>query len=318
MQKKEAEKSIKASLSLIGKRVDKKGPLYEFAQNCSEHFMNQWDTPKIQSVQDHLIRTSEYTAKETLTPSCFIASLFHHLEPDFVGSDCHEAKKILALFSSVNKEFKQLDILISNINATNKVQLEQFKKNTNKLVNLLKHENGLDALFVLLASKLDELQTNQFPENWHNSSAEIAERALFFFVPFTHFLGLNLWTALMEVFALQILAPEDITNRRHYIDVKIYDQYIPAIEKELLSLLEKKPSINILDFSWRTKGIFSLWEKRYKTGAEPRDIIGFRIVVEYPAQCYEVRNRILSRFRIRRNKHDDYFLTIAFKIKILG
>ncbi len=308
MKKEDAENRLGKSVKQIGKRVGHDRNSYIRACEAKDIFIKHWDDPEIDYFRDHLIKTSEYAAYETLSPAVFTVALFHHLKPSYLTSSFVEEKKTLESFSKLNDEFAYLDILISNyIDTDNPIQLAKFKKRVKKAVKIVNSEKGLEALFVLLASQLHELEVGEFPSNWQNSREEIAERALFFYVPFTHFLGLNQWTALMESYALRHLASGDITGQRNYLDVEESKQYIPHLVQKFENLFTKKHPVDLIDFSWRTKGIFSIWEKLQKTGAEPRDMIGFRIVVENKKQCYDVRNRILSQFRIRSNKHDDYF-----------
>ena len=302
-------------MELIGNRLDTKQKDYVHAQKATAIFLKQWDkNQQIKDFHSHLICTSEYAAREISSPYVFAACLFHHCKNRFIESVLapafSEERSILKSFHELDRKFKQIDMLITSYIHTKKNSpLERFKEETVKLVEILKNEKGIEALFVLLASKIHELETANFPEDWLNSLEEIVQRSLFFFVPCTHFLQLNKWTAFLEGYAFEYLDASPDFADHGLINLGDYNQYIPEIEKEIRGLLNRKNPIEIKDFSWRTKGIFSIWEKIKNTGTEPKDIIGFRIVVENKEDCYEARNRILSRYRIRSSKHDDYFIT---------
>lgn len=185
------------------------------------------------------------------------------------------------------------------------VQSENYRK------LILAMSEDIRVVLVKLADRTHNMRTLQFmtPEKQRRISRETME----IYAPISHRLGIHWLKTELEDECFKYLNTEKYEMMKGKVREKATER--KEYEHEVVKVLEKQMrdgglgKDSTLLVSGRTKGLYSIYTKMKRQGIEFEDVydkIGFRIIVEDIASCYQALGIIHSHWKPVPGKIKDY------------
>lgn len=183
---------------------------------------------------------------------------------------------------------------------------EQKAENYRKLI--LATAKDLRVILVKLADRLHNMKTLGYLRK--DKQIRIARETLEVYVPIANRLGLwNIKTELEDL-CFMYLYPSEYEKVKNFVgeSKKELEEYLKKIFIPKLKEALKLSGINA-HITYRPKHLYGIWQKTIRKGIkleDVHDILGVRVILGTPQECYTVLGIIHSTFKPVPGKFDDY------------
>lgn len=253
------------------------------------------------------------TGEPYINHSIRVAKILADLKMNTTTIGCALIHETITLDKMTYDEVKEeFDDNIANIlNSISKLshlkRTFHFKNDTDKYRRIVVglSENPI-TLFIKLADRLDNLRTIQVHDKEH--IMEICNETEKIFIPIAHRLGIKSMKSELEDLCLRNMDPEGynevlekINKDRSELEASLY-----KMRDELIELL-KEHNIKF-DITYRVKSVRGIYNK-LKIGKKWNDIydlLGLRILLNTPEECYLVVGIIHSKYRPIPKRFKDF------------
>ncbi len=182
--------------------------------------------------------------------------------------------------------------------------LPRTKDNLSKL--LIATSKDLRALIVKLADRLHNLRTLEHLTP--KQQKKIAKESLEVFAPLADRLGMGILRTQIEELSFFYLHPEQSQKLHRELKARLRkaQRQFETIRQEVTKTLNEQGIVFEID--GRVKSIYSLYKKLKKAGSIENvyDLLAQRIIVDTPAQCYQVLGILHNLFRPMPTRIKDY------------
>lgn len=260
-----------------------------------------YDGVKRKSGEDyiiHSIRVAKILADLKMNTTTIGCALIH----EGITLDKISKESIISLFDeNVYKILNSISKL-SHLNTSS-----TFKNDTEKYRRIVVglSENPI-TLFIKLADRLDNLRTIDLQDKHH--VMEICNETEKIFIPIAHRLGIKSMKSELEDLCLRNMDPigynevlETINKDKNELEESLY-----KMRDELIELL-KTHNIKF-DITYRVKSVRGVYNKLKlgKKWSDIYDLLGLRILLNTPEECYLVVGIIHSKYRPIPKRFKDY------------
>lgn len=184
----------------------------------------------------------------------------------------------------------------------------EWQKAENYRKLLLATAKDLRVILVKLADRLHNMKTLGYLKK--DKQMRIAKETLEIYVPIANRLGVWKIKTELEDLCFMYLYPSEYEKVRNFVGEskrKLEDylrrSFIPKLREAL-----KRSNINAY-ITYRPKHLYGIWQKTVRKGIkleDVHDILGVRVILDTPQECYLVLGIIHSTFKPVPGKFDDY------------
>lgn len=298
------EKQLELLLEKIGTYIasgdqERIKKAYEFAMNCHQNQKRASGDPYI----SHPVEVATMLAELRLDADSIIAGLLH----DTV-EDTH------ATLEDITNEFGQ-DVadLVNGLTKLSRIEIQSmFQKqaeNFRKLV--LAISDDLRVLLIKLVDRLHNMRTIQYVRS-PEGRRRIALETLEIYAPLAERIGMHAIQEDLQNLSFAELNPdafETIRRRIKYLYAEGKEMVTQAIED--LEQVLKNGDVQCIVVG-REKRPYSIWHKMQHKNIsfeQLSDIIGFRVLVESNADCYQALGLIHNAYIVLPGRFKDYIST---------
>jgi GTP diphosphokinase / guanosine-3',5'-bis(diphosphate) 3'-diphosphatase len=272
---------------------------YRFAMNCHQNQKRASGDPYI----SHPVEVATMLAELRLDADSIIAGLLH----DTV-EDTH------ATLEDIHEEFGQdVTDLVNGLTKLSRIEIQSmFQKqaeNFRKLV--LAISDDLRVLLIKLVDRLHNMRTIQYVRS-PEGRRRIALETLEIYAPLAERIGMHAIQEELQNLSFAELNPdayETIRRRIKYLYAEGKEMVTQAIED--LEHILKEGGVHCMVLG-REKRPYSIWHKMQHKNIsfeQLSDIIGFRVLVESNADCYQALGLIHNAYIVLPGRFKDYIST---------
>lgn len=246
----------------------------------------------------HVLEVSLTVARMGLGQETLMAAWFHDAKPD--ESMC---RRLGNLWTPVVAR------LVTNLDALRSIRPQNMTQEEHEGYRRMVLAVGADlrAVLVRVADRLDNMRTVAWLEP--GEQRRLALEARHVFAPLANRLGLQSIKSELENLAFEVLEPEE--HARLDAAVREFERSRANYVEEVVGVLKKRlEEMNIPAVVYgRPKHLYSIYLKMKDGNRQLEDIhdlIGFRILVDTPVQCYGALGLVHSLFKPVEGRFKDY------------
>jgi guanosine-3',5'-bis(diphosphate) 3'-pyrophosphohydrolase len=248
----------------------------------------------------HPLEVAGLLAELKLDEASVVTGLLHDTIEDTLAT----AEEITELFGAEIAELVDGVTKLSQFSAAN-TQEEKQAENFRKMVVAMAKD--IRVLLVKLADRTHNMRTLEAmkPE----SQERIARETLDIYAPLANRLGIQWIKNELEELSFKYLKPDEYTALAAQVATEAKEK--GKFVAEVVQILKEKLGESSLpaDVSGRVKHVYSIWRKMRQLDiefGEVQDVIGFRIILDTIAQCYESLGIVHSLWKPIPGRFKDY------------
>lgn len=248
----------------------------------------------------HPLEVAGILAELKLDEASVVTGLLHDTIEDTLATK----EEISELFGGEISELVDGVTKLSQFSAAN-TQEEKQAENFRKMVVAMAKD--IRVLLVKLADRTHNMRTLDAmkPE----SQERIARETLDIYAPLANRLGIQWIKTELEELSFRYLKPTDFEELARKVDAASKEK--ERFVTEVVDIIRAKLGESSLeaDVTGRVKHVYSIWRKMRQLDVEfeqIQDVIGFRVIVESVAQCYESLGLIHSLWKPIPGRFKDY------------
>ena len=248
----------------------------------------------------HPLEVAGLLAELRLDESSIVTGLLHDTIEDTLATK----QEIAELFGAEIADLVDGVTKLSQFTAAD-TQEEKQAENFRKMVVAMAKD--IRVLLVKLADRTHNMRTLQAmkPE----SQERIARETLDIYAPLAHRLGIQWIKTELEELSFKYLRPNEFAELTGKVDARAREK--EKFGAEVVELIRKKLTDAGLqaDVSGRVKHVYSIWRKMQQLDTDfdqIQDVIGFRVIVDTVAECYESLGLIHALWKPVPGRFKDY------------
>jgi len=205
---------------------------------------------------------------------------------------------------------KQVASIVQGVTKLGKLEFrdiqEQKAENYRKLI--LATAKDLRVILVKLADRLHNMKTLGYLRK--DKQLRIAKETLDIYVPIANRLGVwNIKTELEDL-CFMYLYPSEYEKVKNFVG-KSRKELEDYLKRSFIPKLKEALKLSGIDahITYRPKHLYGIWQKTVRKGIrleDVHDILGVRVILNTPQECYTVLGIIHSTFKPVPGKFDDY------------
>jgi GTP pyrophosphokinase/guanosine-3',5'-bis(diphosphate) 3'-pyrophosphohydrolase len=205
---------------------------------------------------------------------------------------------------------KQVASIVQGVTKLGKLEFrdiqEQKAENYRKLI--LATARDLRVILVKLADRLHNMKTLGYLRK--DKQLRIAKETLDIYVPIANRLGVwNIKTELEDL-CFMYLYPSEYEKVKNFVG-KSRKELEDYLKRSFIPKLKEALKLSGIDahITYRPKHLYGIWQKTVRKGIrleDVHDILGVRVILNTPQECYTVLGIIHSTFKPVPGKFDDY------------
>jgi GTP pyrophosphokinase/guanosine-3',5'-bis(diphosphate) 3'-pyrophosphohydrolase len=205
---------------------------------------------------------------------------------------------------------KQVASIVQGVTKLGKLEFrdiqEQKAENYRKLI--LATARDLRVILVKLADRLHNMKTLGYLRK--DKQLRIAKETLDIYVPIANRLGVwNIKTELEDL-CFMYLYPSEYEKVKNFVG-KSRKELEDYLKRSFIPKLKEALKLSGIDahITYRPKHLYGIWQKTVRKGIrleDVHDILGVRVILNTPQECYTVLGIIHSTFKPLPGKFDDY------------
>jgi GTP pyrophosphokinase/guanosine-3',5'-bis(diphosphate) 3'-pyrophosphohydrolase len=205
---------------------------------------------------------------------------------------------------------KQVASIVQGVTKLGKLEFrdiqEQKAENYRKLI--LATAKDLRVILVKLADRLHNMKTLGYLRK--DKQLRIAKETLDIYVPIANRLGVwNIKTELEDL-CFMYLYPSEYEKVKNFVG-KSRKELEDYLKRSFIPKLKEALKLSGIDahITYRPKHLYGIWQKTVRKGIrleDVHDILGIRVILNTPQECYTVLGIIHSTFKPVPGKFDDY------------
>ena len=247
----------------------------------------------------HPVQVAALLAQLKLDVPSVVAGLLH----DTVEDTLTTLDEVRRLFGDEIAELVDGVTKLSRINFSSKEekQAENFRK------MIVAMARDIRVILIKLADRVHNMRTLDFLSE--ERRLKIAQETIDIYAPLAHRLGIHELRVELEDLSFRALKPgayQQIVDAVKDIRKKS-EGYLEEVRKALLARMTGE--LRTVEIYWRYKNYWSLYRKMERQNVNVEqiyDILGFRVIVDSLAQCYEMLGLVHSVFRPVPGHFKDY------------
>ena len=248
----------------------------------------------------HPLEVAGLLAELKLDEASVVTGLLHDTIEDTLAT----GEEIGELFGQEIAELVDGVTKLSQFSAAN-TQEEKQAENFRKMVVAMAKD--IRVLLVKLADRTHNMRTLEAmkPE----SQERIARETLDIYAPLANRLGIQWIKNELEELSFKYLRPEDYADlsQKLAIEAREKERFVAEVVRVLKERLSESSLLG--EVSGRVKHVYSIWRKMRQLDLpfeQIQDVVGFRIILDTVAQCYETLGIVHSLWKPIPGRFKDY------------